>query len=183
MLWFSVLLLLCGVLSSNGQINGASYPQVMLCSTNSTYVTADCVFRSNYQGNFVSCSSSTMLEVKIIEGNESTVEYCTVYNYGGGMVAQDAYSIMTFTTNQSQGLLVDHVVFVDVNDDIPSYVDGYIDLIYIYRSSALLEILSQDNNASPTGATMFTLAEHTIYRNFPPEYIWIKLAPSFVINQ
>jgi hypothetical protein len=41
--------------------------------------------------------------------------------------------MVTFVTNQTQGLLVDHVILYPPEAQIPNEADGYTELIYVYR--------------------------------------------------
>ena len=72
-------------------------------------------------------------------------------------------------------MLVDHAALIDVSDDIPQELDAYTEIIYLYRSSALITIDGKNEATSPV---LFSSDLHTHYRPNPPEYIWVKYNPT-----
>jgi len=155
-----------------------NYPQVLLCSTNTTYPLSGCQYRSGYGEDFTDCGVKPNYLVLDVDEQGITEEYCTFFDLSS-LVAVDPYSIVTFQTNQNSGLLVDHIVLIAGGDPTPAPLDAFTDLIYVYRSSALITILKENPGVGVNGTTLYTTTLHTEYRNYPPEYLWIKFDPSF----
>lgn len=102
---FSLLLVLFTVHVAYSSFG--TFPQILLCSKNSTFPDANCVVRVGAGVPFSPCSGQQSIEIQVY-ADDNLTEYCTAFAIGDN--AEDPYSIVTFTTDVNQGLLVDHVL-------------------------------------------------------------------------
>ena len=99
---------------------------------------------------------------------------CAIFNYNSpqrSLFANDSYSIITFV---DYNLSIDYA-FLYTTGAYPLSVDPYIDLIYLYLSSALITITQLTSHQRSEYSTNL----HTHYRPNPPQNVWIKFDPGY----
>jgi len=173
------LLIFIGLLQF-GFVQSFVYPTIVMCSTDPIFPTlSQCGFRQDYEDSFSNCIGDKYnenLTVNLLGNNQSSKEYCVAVSVD--WMEGTAFSILTIVSNGSENL-IDHVFLVAAGDPIPSDIDEFVEVIWVYRASILITITAcTTNNLDPNYITMFSTNIHTEFRPNPPQNLWIRFDPA-----
>eukprot|EP00003_Mantamonas_plastica_P025770 TRINITY_DN5125_c0_g1_i2.p3 TRINITY_DN5125_c0_g1~~TRINITY_DN5125_c0_g1_i2.p3 ORF type:complete len:118 (-),score=33.92 TRINITY_DN5125_c0_g1_i2:39-392(-) len=115
----------------------------------------------------------------MVQGPDEKLINCGVFNFNSAsMTAMGRGSIAVF---HSKALDISYVMLVDRNQPLPKNADEFADLVYMYQDAGLVTITKATNTTS--GELVYSSNLHTHDYGKPPQDVWVKLDPGFVIQK
>lgn len=142
------------------------YPTLLLCGSEKVPIIQNCEWRADGRNSpLQNCQLDAQNRTfDVYQGDQKSIEFCTILNTKMHLQARDRYSIVTLTT---ENLSVEHVALFRFGSTIPSSLDGLIDFVYVYDASALITLTGV--TLAEDGAAMYSVSLHTHYRPNPPQ--------------
>jgi len=155
------------------------YPGILLCATSAPAPQPLCQYRSASFQAFTVCGKLSVINVTLNGSSSTSQLWCSAYNQASlrhnTLTAKDTGSIITFLQQKSTDL-VNYVSLWNSHLPIPSSLDEFTDLIYVFKEHGLVTVQGRyGNGASPAD---YSNGLHT-HADPSPQELWVRLDPLY----